>query len=82
MVPCDVAVDGPSGLAMIMSRIEQAKDSEMAVSNYKIIFIDYHMPQMLGTVVASTIIRMCTDAQVERPKMFCCTAEDDSSALR
>ena len=40
MILCDVAADGPSGLAMIRSRIEQAKDLERAVSNYKIIFID------------------------------------------
>ena len=82
MILSDVAADGPSGLAMIRSRIEQIKDSEMAVSNYKIIFIDYNMPQMLGTEVACKIIHMCTDAQVEQPKMFCCTAEDESNALR
>ena len=49
MIIGEVAIDGPSGLAKVMSRIKLIKESGQVVQNYKIIFIDYNMPQMLGT---------------------------------
>ena len=37
---------------------------------------------MLGTEVAKRIIKLCTDAQVELPKMFCCSSEEDNLMFR
>ena len=79
---CDVAVEGPPGIQMVLDRIKLIKKSEGAIVNYKIIFIDYNMPQMLGTKVACEISKMCTEFNVELPKMFCCSAEDDSPRFR
>ena len=40
------------------------------------------MPQMLGTVVACNIVNFYTDAQIELPKMYCCSSEDNNPAFR
>ena len=79
---CDVASDGLTGINKVFWRIKLVKQSQGAIVNFKIIFIDYNLPQMLGTEVASKIIKLCKNHQVELPKMFCCTAEDDSVQLQ
>ena len=58
------------------------KETVRDVRNYKIIFIDYNMPHMMGTEVASKINKLCTDAQVELPKIFCCSAEELTSEFK
>ena len=45
------------------------------VSNYALIIIDYNMPGMLGTEVATRICKLYKDAQITQPKLFCCTSE-------
>ena len=77
-----MACDGPSGLDLVTRRIELIKESVRVVSNYKIIFIDFNMPQMPGTKVARKIKKLCTDAQVKLPKMFCCSADYNSPEFR
>ena len=72
--PCDIASDGASGLEQVTKRIELVKK---AISpNYRLILIDYNMPNMPGTEVATRICALYKEARIQHPKLFCCTSEE------
>jgi len=50
---CDTACDGTSALEALNKRVEQVKQGQ--ANMYKLILVDYHMPDMTGAVVAAQI---------------------------
>ena len=44
--------------------------------DYDLILIDYNMPSMMGTEVATQIYKLYREAQLWPPKIYCCTSEE------
>ena len=41
---------------------------------FKMMVIDYSMPEMNGPQTAAAIVQLCADASIPKPYMICCTA--------
>ena len=57
---CDYACVGEVALEKVTCRIATAKEGIQ--TNYKLILIDYNMPQMMGTEVATRIYKLYEEA--------------------
>ena len=41
---------------------------------FKLMIIDYSMPEMDGPQTAEAIVKLCAEAGIQKPYMVCCTA--------
>ena len=74
-VGTDDAIDGPSALKLIKKRVKMAQDEDVPM--YKIILLDYSMPEMDGPQVAIELRQMLEEARLAIPYICCCTAYGD-----
>ena len=79
-VQSDTALDGKTGIAKVMAKIVISKQQKRNL-NYTHIFVDYRMPDLLGTDVARGISKLYSQLKLEIPIMYCLTAEEISPEL-
>ena len=83
-VKTDSALNGFKAIILIQSRIELF--SKGKTSMYKVVLLDYSMPEMDGPQVAIEIRRMFKESilldQSHVPYICCCTAYEDASYKR
>ena len=81
----DIAFRGSMALSCIEQRIDEINQGKTKVM-YKVIFLDYSMPDMDGPKVATEIIKMVNKRlrsdYRQSPYICCCTAYTDSSYKR
>ena len=70
----DYETDGEAAINRVAARITSVKMGKS--SDYSLVLIDYNMPQMMGTEVAIEIYKLYKEAQLEAPKIYCCTSEE------
>jgi CheY-like chemotaxis protein len=75
-VLCDTAPGGTAAINLFKERLEKFKDGEARM--YKLILLDFSMPDMNGPTVAS-IIRDLFDDSADEPFICCCTAYGDET---
>ena len=74
----DSALDGELALRKIKERITKFKEDGTAI--YKIIFLDYSMPEMDGPMVVQEIHKILADySDIEIPYICCVTAYAEAS---
>ena len=80
----DSALDGREALGLIQARIEQVYRGE--ASMYKVILLDYSMPEMDGPQVALEIRKLFTESilldKSQIPYICCCTAYAEATFKR
>ena len=67
-------MSGQEALHTIKERIRKVKQNQLEM--FKIIFLDYSMPNMDGPEVAQELKRILNEEPVfiEHPKIYCCSA--------
>ena len=73
----DQAMSGVKALALINERISKVKAGEAEM--YKLLMLDYSMPEMDGPQVATEIRKLLSEANITQPIICCCTAYECSS---
>ena len=79
-VQSDTALDGKTGIGKVMAKLFISKQKGRNL-NYTHIFVDYRMPDLLGTDVARSISKLYSQLKLEIPIMYCLTAEEISPEL-
>ena len=83
----DSALNGKEAIKLVQNRIEQVYRGEVA-SMYKVILLDYSMPEMDGPQVAVEIRKMFNESILidqsrhKSPYICCCTAYIEASFKR
>ena len=83
----DSALNGNEAIKLVQNRIEQVYRGEIA-GMYKVILLDYSMPEMEGPQVAIEIRRMLSGSILvdqsshKPPYICCCTAYVEASFKR
>ena len=75
-VLCDTATGGTDAINIFKERLEKCKAGEACM--YKLILLDFSMPDMNGPTVAS-IIRDLYNNNADEPFICCCTAYGDEA---
>ena len=72
-MPCLALESGAQGIALFKNLISQRKPV------FKVILLDYSMPELNGPETAIEILRLCREAGCEKPTIICVTAYQDES---
>ena len=70
-VECETAVSGRKSLAMVDERLKSTFKGHLP---YKLIFMDYSMPQMNGLETAEAILKLYRNYNKKEPIICCLTA--------
>ena len=79
-IKCDVSQSGEQALQLIEERTK--RNTEEGVPMYKIVLLDYSMPEMNGPEVATKLIHQLKLAKLEKPYICCCTSYSEASFKR
>ena len=71
-VKTDSALNGFKAIILIQSRIELF--SKGKTSMYKVVLLDYSMPEMDGPAFTRELTEFCKSNGIEMPYVCCCTA--------
>ena len=74
---CDTALNGAQAIKIVQARIR--KSQEEGAPMYKVVFLDYSMPEMDGPQVASEIRQILDMSGLEVPYICCCTAYGEAA---
>ena len=79
-VHSESALSGQRAIDMVKRRIELVQeDKATRYQVFKLILLDYSMPEMNGPEVAVEIRRIVGEAGLDQPYICCCTAYGDES---
>ena len=67
-IPCMLLPGGTYAVDCFAKLIEEGKPV------FKVVLLDYSMPDMNGPETAIEIVRLCSDAGLEKPTIICVTA--------
>ena len=69
---CNHALNGQDAIQKVKTRITDVEQNKTEM--YKIIFLDYSMPDINGPEVAQEIRLLIEKASIPQPLIYCCSA--------
>lgn len=81
-IPSDTVLNGKDAMMLVRERLKLVRANQAPM--YKVILLDYSMPDMDGPTVATNIRKLLEDpndifaAENQRPYICCCTAYDEA----
>lgn len=73
-VASDATISGQNGIEKLIERIEQLKSISSTALMYKLIIVDYSMPEMDGIEFTQQAKQLISDSFLPMPYICCCSA--------